>query len=103
MPVKPEAAVVSDGEWHRAQPMLLNKFEPLIVDWGGCAGVGGAVSRANSAKFKTSDDISESVPIVVPKFWLFGLPFRMLLVSSGVGLNTQPVTALRSLGNTSFD
>ncbi len=67
------------------------------------SGIGGASSRLNAAKFTTSDDISEAVPIDVPAFGLLAFPLRRGVASSGDPLNTQPVTALRSFGNTSFD
>src|SRR5271169_3935011 len=103
MPVKTEAAVVREGEWHRVQPILLNRFAPFCVDGVGDAGVAGAESRMNAAKFSKSANISDTVPMGVLKFGLLGLPFRMLLESSGVELNTQPGTALRSFGNNSVE
>src|SRR5258708_3479386 len=96
MPVKGDAAVVRLVEWHRLQPMVLKSVAPLVVEDVAGAGVGGAASRMNSAKLTTSEDISESVPMVVPKFTLLLLGLRMLLESSGVALKTQPVVVLRS-------
>ena len=72
---------------------------PFWVEVVGVAGVGGADNRLKMAKFTMSEDISEAVPIVVPKFGLLELPFRMFVASSGEPLNTHPATALRSLGN----
>src|SRR5260370_20069360 len=102
MPVNGDAAVVRFTEWHSEQPTLTNRFDPLLVDCVGGAGGAGADRRMKSAKFATSDDISETVPIVVPKLGLLFLPFRILLVSSGVALKTQPAVALRSFCNTSL-
>ena len=96
MPVNGDAAVVRFTEWHSEQPTLTNRFDPLLVDCVGGAGVAGADRRMKSAKLATSDDISETVPIVVPKLGLLLLPFRILLVSSGVALKTQPAVVLRS-------
>src|SRR5260370_5234649 len=67
MPVNGDAAVVRFTEWHSEQPTLTNRFDPLLVDCVAGAGVAGADRRMKSAKFATSDDISETVPIVVPK------------------------------------
>ena len=55
-------------------------------------GVGGALSLMKRAKFITSDAAADALP----------LPAR-LVKSSGDGLNTQPDTALRSFGNSSFE
>jgi hypothetical protein len=96
MPVKGDAAVVRLVEWHRLQPMVLNRLAPLVVEDVGVAGVGGASRRMNAAKFTVSEDISETVPMVVPKFGLLWLPLMILLESSGVALNTQPAVVLRS-------
>src|SRR5579863_844648 len=103
MPVKIEAPVVRVGEWHRLQPMLLNRAAPFCVEVVGAAGVAGAERRTNAAKFTTSDAISDTVPTVVPKLGLLVFPFSTLLASSGDALNTHPVTALRSLGKFSFE
>src|SRR5579863_3114071 len=67
------------------------------------AGFAGADRRMNAAKFTMSDDISEFVPIVVPKLGLPALGLSRLVESSGEPLNTHPATALRSLGNNSLD
>src|SRR5581483_609519 len=103
MPVNCDAPVVREGEWQSAQPILLNKLAPFWVEGVGEAGVGGAESRIKAAKFTVSDDISEIVPSVDPKLGLLWFPLRILLASSGVGLNRQPATAERSLGNTSLE
>src|SRR5579884_1642144 len=96
MPVNCDLPVVSEGVWHRAQPMLLKRFEPFCAEADIGAGVGGAESRMKAAKFTVSDEKSEA-----------GLPLLVLLTSgvtsSGVALNTQPETAARSLGKSSFE
>src|SRR5580698_3189462 len=97
MPVNADAAVVRLAEWQRLQPMVLKLFDPLVMDCVGAAGVGGASKRMNTAKFTRSEDISDKVPVVVPKFGLLGLPLSMLLRSSGVALKTHPAVVLRSL------
>src|SRR5579859_2265762 len=102
MPVKGDAAVVRLVEWHRLQPMVLNRAAPLVVEEVDAAGVGGAVRRMKAAKLTTSEDISERVPMVVPKFTLVLSGLRMLLLSSGVALKTQPVVVLRSSGKASL-
>src|ERR1700690_3439026 len=103
MPVNGDDPVVSEVEWQSAQPILLNRLEPFCVD-GDCGpGVAGAESRMNAAKFTMSDDISDAVPIWLPKFKLALLVLTSTVASSGDTLNTQPDTALRSLGKTSFD
>src|SRR5579862_9559540 len=83
--------------------MELNRLAPFWMEGVGGAGVGGAVIRMNAAKLTRSDDISETVPRVVPKLGLPDVPLIMTLASSGELLNTQPATALRSLGNSSFE
>src|SRR5271165_6698295 len=103
MPVKMDGPVVSEGEWQSAQPIELKSAAPLVVEDVGGAGIGGADKRANAAKFTTSDDISDAVPMSVPKFGLLEFWLRRLVESSGDPLNTQPATALRSLGKFSFD
>src|SRR5262249_13091560 len=76
--------------------MLPNNADPLCADDVSAAGAGGAVRRMNAAKLTVSDDRSETLPT--------GLPFTVRLVpSSGPGLKTQPGTAERSLGKTSFE
>ena len=57
----------------------------------------------NAAKFTTSDDISDAVPMGVPKLGLLAFWFSRLVASSGVPLKTQPGTALRSLGKFSLE
>ena len=74
-----------------------NKDAPANVDEVVGVGVGGADKRANSAKLSASDDISEAVPVALP------LSFTEWVLSSGELLNAQPATALRSLGNSSFE
>src|SRR5580700_7261387 len=103
MPVKIDVPVVRVGEWQRLQPMALKSAAPFKVDWVEAAGVGAAERRLNAAKFTISDDISDSVPKLVPKFGLLAFWFNRLVESSGDPLNTHPVTALRSLGKFSFD
>src|SRR5579864_4920430 len=103
MPVKIDCPVVSCGEWHSEQPMLANRLAPFCVDEVEGPGEGGAVNRLKAAKFAVSDDISEAVPTVVPKFELLELPFKRFVESSGELLNTQPATALRSFGKSSFE
>src|SRR5260370_41508087 len=98
MPVKMDAAVVRLVEWQRLHPIWLNRLEPLVVDWVGAAGGAGASSRMDAAKLTPSDDISETVPTVVPKVGLLFLPFRVLLGSSGVAVKTRPAGGLRPLG-----
>src|SRR5262245_43464180 len=95
MPVKFEAAVVSDGEWHSAHPIRPNSVCPFFSDDVDVVGVGAASNRMKAAKFTVSDDISDAVPVNWPLF-------RILVESSGRGLNTQPGTPARSLGNASF-
>ena len=53
MPVNGDAAVVRFTEWHSEQPTLTNRFDPLLVDGVGGAGVAGADRRMKSAKFAT--------------------------------------------------
>jgi hypothetical protein len=91
------------GEWQRLQPMVLNTVAPFTVDGVDGAGVGGAERRMNAAKFTISDDISDTVPSVVPKLGLLEFWFKMLVASSGDPLKTQPATALRSLGKFSLE
>src|ERR1700734_1036598 len=95
MPVYGEAAVVSDVEWHKAQPTAENSFWPFFSEADAVFGAAGAESRMNAAKFTTSDDISETVPVWLPLYSITD-------ASSGVALNTQPGTAERSFPNTSF-
>src|SRR5579864_634847 len=102
MPVKGDGPVVSEGEWQSAQPMELNKLAPFWMEEVGGAGVAGADNRMKAAKFTMSDDISEAVPMVLPKFGLLELPLTRLVASSGEPLKTQPTAALRSLGNNSL-
>src|ERR1700741_4929967 len=102
MPVKGDRAVVREVEWQRLHPIWLKSEDPLVMEEFGGAGVGGADNRMNVAKFTMSDDISDKVPIVVPKFGLLLFPLRMLPVSSGVELKTHPAVVLRSLGNSSL-
>src|SRR5579884_962328 len=102
MPVYGEFPVVSDGEWQRLQPIWLKSVWPLLIEELEGAGVGGASSRIKSAKLTTSEDISERVPMVVPKLELLLLGLRMLLESSGVALKTQPAVVLRSFGKPSL-
>src|SRR2546426_6221870 len=102
MPVKIEARVVSEGEWHRAQPILRKRFEPFCVGSVCGPGVGGADRRMKAAKFAVSDSISDAVPIVVPLFGLALLLLTRLVESSGISLNTQPGIADRSFGNNSL-
>src|ERR1700678_1478604 len=103
MPVNGEAPVVRVGEWHRLQPIALNTVAPFRIDAVDGAGVGGALRRENAAKFTTSDAISDAVPIVVPTLGLLGFAFTTFVESSGDPLNTQPATALRSLGKFSLE
>src|SRR5262249_46632263 len=98
MPVNLDLAVVSDGEWHMAQPMLLNRFDPFWIDGDDGPGVGGAVRRMNAAKLMMSEDIWFAVPVLPPVSGLV-----MFVESSGVALNTQPATAERSLGKPSLE
>src|SRR5580692_9101955 len=98
MPVNWDCSVVSVGEWQSEHPMGLNRAEAFCVEDVEVPRAGGADNRLNSAKFTTSDDISEAVPIGLPKFALLGLPFSSGVKSSGVLLKTQPGTALRSFG-----
>ena len=103
IPVKSDGPVVRVGEWQSEQPIDVNRLAPLRVDAVDAVGVGGADKRMKTAKFTISEDISEAVPIVLPKFELPELPFRMLVASSGDPLKTHPATALRSLGKSSFE
>src|SRR5579864_5782136 len=103
MPVKIDCPVVSVGEWQRAHPIELNRAAPFRVEGVGVAGVAGAVKRMKAAKFTMSDDISETVPIGMPKFGLRGLGFSRFEASSGEPLKTQPATAFRSLGKFSLE
>src|ERR1700746_1039229 len=96
MPVYGDCPVGSVDEGQRRQPIDQNGAAPFCVDEPAAAGVGGAERRANSAKLTASPDISEAVPVVPP------LSFTVCVLSSGVALNTQPGTALRSFGNSSF-
>src|SRR5205807_10097968 len=82
------------GVWHKAHPMALKMFLPRAVDVFCGPGAGGAERRMNPAKFTVSEE--KSAAGLMP-----GVAFR-LVWSSGVPLNTQPGTALRSLGNTSL-
>ena len=50
----------------------LNNAWPLLMEELAGAGIGGASNRMNSAKFTTSEDISETVPTIVPKFGCSG-------------------------------
>jgi hypothetical protein len=59
--------VVRDGEWHSAQPILLNNAAPFLVESVCGAGAGGAERRAKAAKFTTSDDMSDAVPVGLPE------------------------------------
>src|SRR5579859_339509 len=97
MPVNGDSPVVSEEEWHRTQPILLNNTWPFSSEAVCVVGVGGAVRRMNAAKFTVSDDIFEAVPVSPSSSGLV-----MLVESSGVPLNTQPETAARSLGNSSL-
>ena len=65
MPVKRALPVVRFGEWHKAQPILPNRLAPLVVEGVEAAGVGGADNMMKLAKFTTSDDMQEAVPIVL--------------------------------------
>src|SRR5579859_27310 len=93
MPVNCDCAVVSEDEWHKTQPILLNNAWPFDAEADNGAGVGGAVRRMKMAKLVTSE---------------FALPVSersggVGVVSSGVALNTQPGTAARSLGKPSLE
>ena len=46
--------VMSVGVWHSAQPIWLNRLEPLEVESVAGAGVGGAKKRMKIANFTTS-------------------------------------------------
>src|SRR5215831_2929132 len=96
MPVYADFPVVSVGEWQSAQPIAANTAAPFCVDEVAAAGVGGADRRATSAKLTASDDMSEAEPVFDPP------SLSICVLSSGLPLNTQPGTALRSLGNNSF-
>src|SRR5437879_13079151 len=102
IPVNGDAAAVRLVEWHRLQPIVLNRLAPFTVDDVEAAGVGGASKRMNAAKSTVSEDISATVPTLVPKLGLLLLPLTMSLPSSGVALKTQPAAVLRSLGNNSL-
>lgn len=54
IPVKIDAAVVSDGAWQSEQPMLLNRFLPFSCEIVDVIGVGGAVKLMNAAKLTVS-------------------------------------------------
>src|ERR1700677_3323749 len=95
MPVYGEAAVVSEGEWQSAQPTAVNSFWPFFSDAEAVVGAAGADSRMKAAKFTTSDDISDPVPVGPPLY-------TITEASSGVALNTQPGTAERSFMKTSL-
>src|SRR5258708_39862932 len=86
MPVKYVAAVVSEGLWHNAQPMVLNNALPFNSEALAVVGAGGAARRMKIAKLATSEDPPETAA------W-----------SSGVGLKTQPGTPPRSFGKISFE
>src|SRR5262249_42239644 len=90
IPVNLDNPVVSEEEWHSAHPTFSNSSAPCSAAVLGGAGCGGAESRMKAAKFTTSDDT------------FAGVPSSSSVASSGAPLNTQPITALRSLGNTSF-
>ena len=103
IPVNGDVPVVSVGVWQSEQPIEAKRAAPFWVELVDVPGVGGADKRLKIAKFRRSDAISEAVPIDVPKFGLLEFPFRKGVLSSGELLNTHPVTALRSLGNTSLE
>src|SRR5882757_8709290 len=103
MPVIWDGPVVSVGEWQSEQPIEPKSAAPRWVEAVGDAGVGGADKRMKAAKFSRSDDISEVVPIGVPKLGLAELPFTRGVASSGELLKTHPATALRSLGKFSLE
>src|SRR5215510_13040874 len=96
MPVYGDFPVVSVGEWQSAQPVEENRDAPFWVDEVAAAGVGGAERRENSAKLTASDDMSEAEPVFDPP------SLSICVLSSGLPLNTQPGTALRSFGNSSL-
>jgi hypothetical protein len=70
MPVEIDPPVVSVGECKSAQPIELKRAAPFWMEIVDGAGVAGADRGMNPAKLTISDDISEAVPIVVPKFGL---------------------------------
>src|SRR5580693_235454 len=93
-----EAAVVSDVEWHNAQPTVVNSAWPLCSEADAVAGTAGADILENAAKLTMSEDISDAVPAMP----LVVLGLIILVASSGVGLKTQPGTAERSFGKASL-
>jgi hypothetical protein len=60
------------------------------------AGAGGEQRRAKAAKFTTSDDMSDAVPVGLPE------GSSRFVASSGEPLSMHPGTAERSLGKISL-
>src|ERR1700694_3539361 len=89
-PVNDDLVVARDSVWQRAQPMAVKMFLPRAFEAVAAAATGAAERRMNAAKFTVSDAKSEA-GLMPP-----GVMVR-LVVSSGLPLNTQPGTALRSL------
>src|SRR6476620_7578904 len=75
-----------------AQPTLLNRVDPLLIEVDDDAGVGGAARRMKAAKLITSPDISLAVPVVPPVLGLV-----ICVASSGRRLKMQPACSDRSL------
>ena len=97
IPVYGERVVCNVGVWHIAHPIDPKSACPAWAEAVSGAGVGGADSLANAAKFTMSELMSEAEPVSAPV-----VGSVMFVVSSGVPLKTQPGTAERSLGKSSL-